>query len=85
MHRTIPLILYLIFLAVPAKGNAAIRTVDDKVVVDGAADYNRADADAEASTQHDERASTSAPRSRSRRPRAVADDSTGALDRARNG
>jgi hypothetical protein len=28
MHRTIPLILYLIFLAMPSTGEAAIRTVD---------------------------------------------------------
>ena len=54
MHRTIPLIFFLAALAVPGSSQAAIRTVDYRVVIAGTADYNRADADEEASAQHDE-------------------------------
>ena len=82
MHRTIPLILYLIFLAMPSSGEAAIRTVDYKVVIAGTADYNRADADEEASAQHDETVDFRTTIPRLTFHGRVADDSTGALGTA---
>ena len=82
MHRTIPLILYLIFLAMPSTGEAAIRTVDYRVVIDGTADYNRADADEEASAQHDECVGFRTTIPKLTFHGRVADDSTGALGTA---
>ena len=82
MHRLIPLILYLIVLAVPATGEASIRTVDYHVEIAGSADYNRADADAEASAQHDEAIDFRTTIPKLTFHGRVADDSAGALGTA---
>lgn len=82
MHLTIPLILYLILLAVPSTGEGAIRTVDYRVVIDGTADYNRADADEEASAQHDETVDFRTTIPKLTFHGRVADDSSGALGTA---
>jgi hypothetical protein len=82
MHRTIPLLFFLAALAVPGTSQAAIRTVDYRVVIDGTADYNRADADAEASAQHDEAIVFRTTIPKLTFHGRVAEDSTGALGTA---
>jgi hypothetical protein len=54
MHRSLPLLLALGALALPATAAAApVNTVDYAVTIEGTADYNRADADVETAVQHD--------------------------------
>lgn len=82
MHRTIPLLFFLAALAAPSASGAASRTVDYQVVIAGTADYNRADADEEASAQHDETVDFRTTIPRLTFHGRVADDSSGALGTA---
>lgn len=84
MHKLIPLFLFLAALAAPASSWARgdITVTDYKVVIEGSADYNRADVDGDASAQHDEAVDFTTTIPRLSFYGDSAEDSTGALGTA---